>query len=77
MRSGVRRNRRLRVLSGDSRSGHRISRLIASCFGTRDLSPYRGTGSGCAVRRRAFSAEALPLKGREVRERTSGTRPRR
>ncbi len=77
MRSGVRRNRRLGGLSGDGRFGHRISRLIESSFGPRDLSPYRGTGSGRAVSRYAFSAVALALKGREVRERTSGTRPRR
>ena len=60
-----------------ARSGHRTSRLIESSFGPRDLSPYRGTGSGCAVHWPAFSAEGLALKGREVRERTSGTRPRR
>ena len=43
----------------------------------RVLLSYRRTGSGGAVSRRAFSVEALALKGREVREGTIGARPRR
>ena len=66
-----------RGLGGDGRSGQRIRQLIESIFAPRNLSPCSGAGSCCAVSRGAFSAAALALQGREVRNRTSGTRPRR
>ena len=75
--SGTRRSRAPRGLGGDGRSGQRISQLIESSFGLRNLSPDSGTGSGRAVSRGAFSAAALALKGMRGTGTDNGTRPRR